>query len=465
MLFRRTSDAPRYRDVPFALLFAAQLLFVIVTAIANANRVAAGRSASALAVSVATLRICATACLLSALLTAGWLALLRTHARSLIWASIGASIVLYAATAAWLLGGQHSSSVALGLLVLAGAGAQLFYLYCVRHRVAFSATLLSTVASLIQQHPALLLLALGALVTCAAWLGLWSVAAAYTLHARALSIGGGARAPTGAHGAEPAYGAQGGVLLLLLLSLYWTVHVVKNVVHVAVAGTVGSWYFLAPRSNTDPTVRSLKRALTTSFGSICLGSLVVSIVRALRLGASAASRRAAPGPLRSCLLCALGFLDVLVRFFNQYAFTHVALYGKHFTSASRDTWALLVRCGIDALVQKDMIGSVLTMGCLVGGLFNVLVLGAWARVRFDGDVHEWLPAAWLVFFIGAGAQLLVSAVVESAVTALYVCYAEDPNALATVHPQLYATFVNANHNVPVPTAPDGVGGMGAAAAL
>jgi len=433
-----------------------QLLLVVVIAVANARSVASARSASALAVSAATLRICAVACLLAATLTAGWLALLRTHARSLIWASAGASLVLYVATSAWLIAGQHSTSTALGVLVLVGACAQLFYLYCVRHRVAFSAALLSTVASLIQQHPAMILVALGAVGVCTVWLVVWSVAAAYTLHARVLGV-----SIAGDGSGERAHGAQGGVIFLLLLSLYWTVHVVKNVVHVAVAGTVGSWYFLAPHSNVDPTARSLKRALTSSFGSICLGSLIVSVVRALRLGASAASRRAAPGPLRSCLLCALGFLDVLVRFFNQYAFTHVALYGKHFTSASRDTWALLVRCGIDALVQKDMIGSVLTMGCLVGGLFNALVLGTWARARFDGDVHEWLPTVWLVFFIGAGAQLLVSAVVESAVTALYVCYAEDPNALATVNPQLYATFVNANHNVPVP----GAGGGGVASTI
>ncbi|KAJ1623176.1 hypothetical protein T492DRAFT_884015 [Pavlovales sp. CCMP2436] len=59
----------------------------------------------------------------------------------------------------------------------------------------------------------------------------------------------------------------------------------------------------------------------------------------------------------------------------------------------------------------------------------------------------------LVFLVGAGVQLLVSAIVESAICALYVCYAEDPNALAMVHPQLYASFVHANPTVPLPNAP------------
>ena len=50
----------------------------------------------------------------------------------------------------------------------------------------------------------------------------------------------------------------------------------------------------------------------------------------------------------------LGFVDVLLRFCNEYAYTQVALYGKTFTRASRDTWTLLVHhSGVDAIVQRE----------------------------------------------------------------------------------------------------------------
>ena len=56
-------------------------------------------------------------------------------------------------------------------------------------------------------------------------------------------------------------------------------------------------------------------------------------------------------------LCCLGFLDVLTRFFNELAYTQVAMYGKTFTRASRDTWTLLVHhSGVDALVQVSLPG-------------------------------------------------------------------------------------------------------------
>jgi hypothetical protein len=69
----------------------------------------------------------------------------------------------------------------------------------------------------------------------------------------------------------------------LLVSLYWGGQVFKNIVHVTVAGTFATWYFLpAHQMPASPTAGALKRACTTSFGSICLGSLLVAVVQALK---------------------------------------------------------------------------------------------------------------------------------------------------------------------------------------
>ncbi|KAL4124479.1 hypothetical protein PRIC2_008077 [Phytophthora ramorum] len=65
----------------------------------------------------------------------------------------------------------------------------------------------------------------------------------------------------------------------LLLSFYWGVQVFKNIVHTTVAGTVATfWYHTESASAVSA---SLKRAMTTSFGSICFGSLVVAILQTL----------------------------------------------------------------------------------------------------------------------------------------------------------------------------------------
>jgi len=65
--------------------------------------------------------------------------------------------------------------------------------------------------------------------------------------------------------------------------------VVSNVVHVTSAGTLSTWYFLFPNSMPEnPTMKAAKRAATTSFGSICLGSLIIAIIKAIRALVSSA---------------------------------------------------------------------------------------------------------------------------------------------------------------------------------
>jgi len=217
---------------------------------------------------------------------------------------------------------------------------------------------------------------------------------------------------------------------------------IKAVLHATVAGTVGSWYFLSPNVPRNPTARALRRALSTSFGSLCLGSLVVAILQVLRALARSASKKSG-GTLRSFCLCMLGFVDVLLRFFNEFAYTQVALYGKNFTRASRDTWTLLVHhSGGDALVQRDLVASALALGAVLSGLATALLVGLWARAQFGQSSPLWWEALLASFAIGYGSISLVSAIVESGVCALYVCYAENPTPLASINPSLYSLFIS-----------------------
>jgi hypothetical protein len=89
---------------------------------------------------------------------------------------------------------------------------------------------------------------------------------------------------------------------------------------------------------------ALKRSLTYSFGSISLGSLLVAIVQFLRQICSAAQRSSASdgnlvGTILFCVLgCLIGILEWAVEFLNRYAFSYIALYGKSYVAAAKDTW-------------------------------------------------------------------------------------------------------------------------------
>jgi hypothetical protein len=75
-------------------------------------------------------------------------------------------------------------------------------------------------------------------------------------------------------------------LQIFSVSLFWTGAVLSNTVHVTVSGMV----FLVlihggPAAATlppKPLLKSLQYAVTTSFGSICYGSLFTAAIRTLR---------------------------------------------------------------------------------------------------------------------------------------------------------------------------------------
>merc|ERR1711977_619465 len=228
--------------------------------------------------------------------------------------------------------------------------------------------------------------------------------------------------------------------------LFWGVQVLKNLVHVTIAGSFASWYFRFPHNQeATPTVTALRRACTISFGSVCLGSLVVAIVRALRTFAGAAhqgvkNRNSVLAALFSRLLaCA----EHLTQYFNVYAFVQVAVHGRTYIEAAKEASDIVQKTGVDALVNDDLVGSVLSMGAAVGGLACGIIpalLGVCSGVLSHSQ-------GWATFFFGSvlgySIIMVVMAVVWSCVVTLFVCFAEDPNALYHTKPVEYQRLLTA----------------------
>eukprot|EP01084_Bolivina_argentea_P208146 354987_1 len=227
------------------------------------------------------------------------------------------------------------------------------------------------------------------------------------------------------------------VIFLLLVSFYWGVNVWRNVSHTTTCGVAATWYF-NPGQLINPSRASFKRAMTTSFGSICFGSLLVALLQALR------------GMLRNsgckgCLICILACIERLMRYFNAYAFAQVAIYGTNFwTSASR-TVDLFMKRGIFAIVNDNLSGLALTCGAMLGLVvsgFTCYLVGN-AYYPIDDNILYMLLVIFLIIiggFLGYFVVVIVLLTVASGVIAIFVCFAEDPAALATNRPEQYAKF-------------------------
>ena len=135
-----------------------------------------------------------------------------------------------------------------------------------------------------------------------------------------------------------------GLIVFVTFAMYWISEWLKNTIHVTISGVYGSWYFCVHNFPARATRGALKRALTYSFGSISFGSLIVAIINCLRQICSVARQQSAQdgnivGVIAFCILgCLIGLLDWAVQFLNRYAFSHIALYGKPYIAAAKDTW-------------------------------------------------------------------------------------------------------------------------------
>lgn len=75
------------------------------------------------------------------------------------------------------------------------------------------------------------------------------------------------------------------MIFFYLLSFFWTLQVINNIVHVIVSSVMGTWWYNPTDANScwdDGLNAALCSALTYNFGSICFGSLLASIVQAMK---------------------------------------------------------------------------------------------------------------------------------------------------------------------------------------
>jgi len=238
----------------------------------------------------------------------------------------------------------------------------------------------------------------------------------------------------------------------LLFFLLWSELVFGNIAHTTACGVAATDFFV-PEGVPHPVWGAFRRSTTFSLGSICLGSAVVAVLRFLRLLARRAKEYASDRNIAALLLlsCCVEFvygcLESLVQYFNHYAFVHVAMYGKSFTQAARDAWALVKTSGVDAILNDMIIHTAVGM-CNVlsslaaavacGGAAYGLSHGWWAHCTDSRDTITAFTA--LVAVSGALTVLFLQSVVfgvlDSAVVTFFVCFAEEPEVLALKHPDL-----------------------------
>ena len=84
--------------------------------------------------------------------------------------------------------------------------------------------------------------------------------------------------------------------------------------------------------------------------------------------------------------------------FNHWAFVQVALYGKDFRTAGHDAMTLFKERGWTLIVNDDLIGTALTIGCLMVGCVTGLIGAAWTHAT-SSDIGWVFAGGFLAFLV------------------------------------------------------------------
>eukprot|EP00668_Euglena_longa_P012196 GGOE01014630.1.p1 GENE.GGOE01014630.1~~GGOE01014630.1.p1 ORF type:complete len:482 (+),score=180.33 GGOE01014630.1:207-1448(+) len=389
----------QFEDRWVAVAFIVQLMMTLLSAVSSMGRI---REEIANGLQqydgmVMSLLLCA---FWGVVLSIAWLYTMSRMAQMFVLVSNVTQVALCLITSTLLLSKGHALA---GFTVMALGALNGLWLFMVRDRVTFAGLLLEHCCRVVSMYSGVAMLAVSTLLVQMVYIVLFA-SIAQDMYTLGMTFW----------------------LLVLFLLFFWTSQVLQNVVYTTVSGVMATWYFMHTHQMDDPTVPCLKRALSTSFGSVCLGSLGIFWVKVAEILARS-------GTGGSQLLAALqqrlqDSVDQAMQYFNSYALVHSALYGKPFVYAAMDTVHLIRQCGLGTLVRDSLIHPLLLMtsivgGCIIGSLVSMATM----------EVPTFL-CSWLV---AAAAIGITTSVVNSAVISVFVCFAEEPDTLRLTNPDLH----------------------------
>lgn len=310
-----------------------------------------------------------------------------------------------------------------------------WYMNSVKSRIPFASAVLSVACQAVRENfTGTIISAYFLLAVQLGWVILWSIAS-YGVSLNYFISENGNRED----GPDTLSGSQLAIIFFFLLSMHWGSEVIKAVLAVTVNGVIACWWFLPRRG---AVVRgAMFRSLTTSFGSVCLGSLLVSIIHTLRSMLQLMSNRERRGESRSandildCIFgCLLSMMDKAVTYFNKYAFCYVAGYGMGFSESARKVIKLFSDRGWTAIINDDLVGNFLIFAMLgmtvmtaLVGFFSTILLGPF--LERAGISEPYIMLTVVGGLMGYAVSSIFTNVLNSGVTMVFVCMAENPSAL------------------------------------
>lgn len=169
-------------------------------------------------------------------------------------------------------------------------------------------------------------------------------------------------------------------ITFLLLSLYWIMHVIRNMIHVAVShiAYIHFTYGITGFNAAQAFIKVYRR----SMGSICCGSLLAPAIIVFRCMARTLKLLAGDNDefMFSCASCYMIISDKLVACGNRWGYVHVGTHQRSFFKASQYAWGKFVETGMVNVIDTDLTSSFCFICGVTGGMISALFGGIWTTI-------------------------------------------------------------------------------------
>ena len=234
----------------------------------------------------------------------------------------------------------------------------------------------------------------------------------------------------------------GWVDALLFLIYLWFANVFATVQFTAISGVVASWYY--SKKSLSTCLRSVLRCVTISFGSMCYGSLFLTISKVLKVAVNY-SRVSRNGFVQ--LLGALfAAAEQILGGANSYGLSYISIYGNTYRQASAKGYDSIAHSGLQASEMSDVMTGVSIAGSLLMGM--ACVAATWFTTHYhesakvDEDVDLLVTMYIPSFILGIASGLSFVLTAEAAMTSLYLCFSEEPESLKPLNRDLHMIMCN-----------------------
>jgi hypothetical protein len=243
----------------------------------------------------------------------------------------------------------------------------------------------------------------------------------------------------------------------VITTALWTMFVMNQIRVFVTSGTIGQWYF-APasidsngvhqqqQSTRGNTVRSLMHAVTSSFGTVCFGGLVLTIAEMVRSASDRASRDGNNNIFSIIFYFIAQCFAGIVSYLTKFATVMAAITGEGLIAAGRNVTDLLVRNLLDAfastvwftpmVIKLAAMTLSVTWGTLAG-------LGYYTLKPSAGEMYHSSNAIGVGMVSGIAALFVLSFLggcLLSVLDATFVCWAIDKDSQTVSHPEVFAVF-------------------------